>query len=80
MISPSVPPSLPALKRARELGKEVLTEIELGYRVCKGQTVAISGTNGKTTTTTPYRPYFFRCEQRQFCSGQYRYSLQRTRA
>ena len=52
VISPSVPPSLPALKRARELGKEVLTEIELGYRVCKGQTVAISGTNGKTTTTT----------------------------
>lgn len=52
VISPSVPPSLPALKRAKEKNIEVLTEIELGYRLCKGQTVAISGTNGKTTTTT----------------------------
>lgn len=52
VISPSVPPGLPALKRAKEKNIEVLTEIELGYRLCKGQTVAISGTNGKTTTTT----------------------------
>ncbi len=52
VISPSVPPGLPALQEARRRGIEVLTEIELGYRLCKGQTVAISGTNGKTTTTT----------------------------
>lgn len=51
-VSPSVPLNLPYAQRAREQGKEVLAEIELGYRLCKGTTVAITGTNGKTTTTT----------------------------
>lgn len=52
VVSPSVPPGIPALKKAKEMGIPVLTEIELGYRLCKGQTVAITGTNGKTTTTS----------------------------
>ena len=52
VISPSVPPSISALKLAAEKGIPVYTEIELGYRLCQAQTVAITGTNGKTTTTT----------------------------
>lgn len=52
VISPSVPPSISALKLAAEKGIPVYTEIELGYRLCRAQTVAITGTNGKTTTTT----------------------------
>lgn len=52
VISPSVPPYIPALEEARRRNIPVLTEIELGYRLCEGVPVAITGTNGKTTTTS----------------------------
>ncbi len=52
VVSPSVPLNLPYAERAKAQGKEVIAEIELAYRLCKGTTVAITGTNGKTTTTT----------------------------
>jgi len=52
VVSPSVPLNLPYAEKARAQGKEVIAEIELAYRLCKGTTVAITGTNGKTTTTT----------------------------
>ncbi len=52
VVSPSVPLDLPYAKKAEEQGKEVIAEIELAYRLCAGTTVAITGTNGKTTTTT----------------------------
>lgn len=52
VVSPSVPLNLPYAQKAKEQGKEVIAEIELAYRLCKGTTVAITGTNGKTTTTT----------------------------
>ncbi len=52
VVSPSVPLNLPYAYKAQEQGKEVIAEIELGYRLCQGMTVAITGTNGKTTTTT----------------------------
>jgi UDP-N-acetylmuramoylalanine--D-glutamate ligase len=52
VISPSVPLNLPYAEKAKEQGKEVIAEIELAYRLCAAETVAITGTNGKTTTTT----------------------------
>ena len=52
VVSPSVPLNLPYAEKAKAQGKEVIAEIELAYRLCKGDTVAITGTNGKTTTTT----------------------------
>ncbi len=52
LISPGVPIDSPVVKKARELGVEVIGELELGYRTAKGLLVAITGTNGKTTTTT----------------------------
>ncbi len=52
VVSPSVPLDLPYAKKALQQGKEVIAEIEAGFRLCKGETVAITGTNGKTTTTT----------------------------
>lgn len=52
VVSPSVPLNLPYAEKAQTQGKEVIAEIELAYRLCKGTTVAITGTNGKTTTTT----------------------------
>jgi len=52
VISPGVAPDLPFLCEAREKGVEVIGELEMAYRICKGRFVAITGTNGKTTTTT----------------------------
>ena len=52
VVSPSVPLNLPYAEKASKQGKEVIAEIELAYRLCAAKTVAITGTNGKTTTTT----------------------------
>jgi UDP-N-acetylmuramoylalanine--D-glutamate ligase len=51
VVSPGVPLEIPVVKRARELGKEVISEIELAYRLTNTPIAAITGTNGKTTTT-----------------------------
>ena len=52
VLSPAVPGNLPVLQKARENGIEVIGEIELAWRNYTGHMVAITGTNGKTTTTT----------------------------
>ena len=52
LISPGVPIDSPVVRKAQELGLEIIGELELGYRTAKGLLVAITGTNGKTTTTT----------------------------
>ncbi len=51
VVSPGVPPSLKILKKAREREIEILVEVEFAMRFAKGRFVAITGTNGKTTTT-----------------------------
>ncbi len=52
VVSPGVPLSLPFIEIAKNAGVSVIGERELAYRVGKGRYVAITGTNGKTTTTT----------------------------
>jgi len=52
VVSPSVPLNLPYAQKAKEQGKEVIAEFELAFRICKAPCIAITGTNGKTTTTT----------------------------
>lgn len=52
VLSPGVPTDLPWIERMRESGIPVLGEIELGYMMEQGRVIAITGTNGKTTTTT----------------------------
>lgn len=49
--SPGVPPSNPLLRAAAGLGRPIWSEIELGWRLAQGPVLAITGTNGKTTTT-----------------------------
>ncbi|RJP74438.1 MAG: UDP-N-acetylmuramoyl-L-alanine--D-glutamate ligase [Candidatus Abyssobacteria bacterium SURF_17] len=51
ILSPGVPSDLPQIERARRAGLEVISEIELAYSMCKAPIIAITGTNGKTTTT-----------------------------
>ena len=51
--SPGILPDIPVLKRAEKAGIEVITDIELAYRIMTDNNfIAITGTNGKTTTTT----------------------------
>ncbi|MGM9524809.1 MAG: UDP-N-acetylmuramoyl-L-alanine--D-glutamate ligase, partial [Peptococcaceae bacterium] len=52
VISPGVPLTIPPVRVAKEGQIPVLGELELAYRHCKAPFVAITGTNGKTTTTT----------------------------
>lgn len=52
VISPGVPFDVPQLVQARALGIPVIGEVELAARFLQGRTVAITGSNGKTTTTT----------------------------
>jgi len=51
VISPGVPSDVPQLMQARSAGIPVIGEIDLAARYLKGQIVAITGSNGKTTTT-----------------------------
>lgn len=52
VLSPGVPTDLPFIQLAKELGIDVIGEIELAYIFCNSTILAITGTNGKTTTTT----------------------------
>jgi UDP-N-acetylmuramoylalanine--D-glutamate ligase len=52
VVSPGIPLNAPALVQARALGGSVIGEIELAARFLRGSIVAITGSNGKTTTTT----------------------------
>lgn len=52
VMSPGVPADLPFVNRAREKNIPVIGEIELAYMFCKSPVIGITGTNGKTTTTT----------------------------
>jgi len=50
--SPGVPLSIPIIKNAQERGAKVIGELEVSFLLGKGRYIAITGTNGKTTTTT----------------------------
>jgi UDP-N-acetylmuramoylalanine--D-glutamate ligase len=52
VVSPGVPVDAPMLVQARSLGEPVIGEIELAAQFLPGPIVAITGSNGKTTTTT----------------------------
>ena len=51
VISPGVPCDLPVVNSMRDAGIPIIGEIELAYELGKGEVLAITGTNGKTTTT-----------------------------
>ncbi len=52
VLSPGVPTDLPFVETLRSHGVVISGEIELAYEMGKGRVVAITGTNGKTTTTS----------------------------
>src|SRR5205809_4311043 len=52
VVSPGVPLDSPLLSQARAMGEGIIGEIELAGRFLPPQIIAITGSNGKTTTTT----------------------------
>ncbi|WP_099187936.1 UDP-N-acetylmuramoyl-L-alanine--D-glutamate ligase [Tepidibacter mesophilus] len=52
IVSPGVPLNLDFIKKIKESNIEVIGEVELAYRLSKSFFIGITGTNGKTTTTT----------------------------
>src|SRR6266478_4306781 len=51
VVSPGVPLDTPALSSVRARQVPIIGELELGWRATEADTIAITGTNGKTTTT-----------------------------
>ena len=52
VMSPGVPTDIPPVRRIREAGIPIWGEIELAYRCAEGTVMAVTGTNGKTTTVS----------------------------
>jgi UDP-N-acetylmuramoylalanine--D-glutamate ligase len=69
VVSPGVPMDIAPLKLAMSRGVPVISEIELAYRFIAAPIAAITGTNGKTTTTTLAGEIFSACGFRTFVGG-----------
>lgn len=52
ILSPGVPADIPPLVKAKEGGIKIISEIELAWRFLNAPIIAITGSNGKSTTTT----------------------------
>src|SRR5216683_4878929 len=69
VVSPGIPADQPQLQQARLRGIPVIGEVELAFRFLKGRVVAITGSNGKTTTTTLTGEIFARSGRKTLVGG-----------
>ncbi len=70
VISPGIPTTHPSLKQAVQKGVAIISEIEYAWREVKDTPViAITGTNGKTTTTTMIAEALKKAGKKVFCGG-----------
>ena len=69
VVSPGVPAAHPSLAACRARGIPVIAEIELAYRTMTAEFVAITGTNGKTTTTALTGALFAESDRPIFVGG-----------
>lgn len=69
VLSPGVPPDCPPLQTAASLGIPVMSEIEFANCFFSGSIVAITGTNGKTTTTALTHYIFSHANLKAFLGG-----------
>ncbi len=69
VVSPGVPMDIAPLSSARQHGRPVISEIELAAAFIDAPMVAITGTNGKTTTTTLAGEIFGKCGFKTFVGG-----------
>ncbi len=69
IVSPGVPSDAEVIINANVKGIKVISEIELAASFCKGNVVAITGTNGKTTTTSLCAHVFNACGFKTYAAG-----------
>ena len=69
IVSPGVPNDSLVLKNARAKGIKLVSEIEFAYNYCEGKIIAITGTNGKTTTTSLCGHVFNTCGYKTHVAG-----------
>lgn len=69
VLSPGVPTDLPFIQKAIELNITIIGELELAYQLCNGTFIAITGTNGKTTTTALVGEIFKNAEKETYVVG-----------
>ena len=69
IVSPGVPNDSQVVKTARAKGINLISEVEFAYHYCKGKIIAITGTNGKTTTTSLCGHVFNTCGYKTHVAG-----------
>lgn len=69
IVSPGVPNDSQVLNAARSKGIKLISEVEFAYHYCKGKVIAITGTNGKTTTTSLCGHVFNTCGYKTHVAG-----------
>jgi len=69
IVSPGVPNDSQVIQNARAKGIKLISEIEFAYHYCKGKIIAITGTNGKTTTTSLCGHVFNTCGYKTHVAG-----------
>jgi UDP-N-acetylmuramoylalanine--D-glutamate ligase len=69
VVSPGVPLTVPAIVAAQQLGVPVLGEVELAFAELRAPLIGITGTNGKSTTTSVMGAIFQAWGQRTFVGG-----------
>ena len=69
IISPGVPADAEVIKKAKYKRIKMFSEVELASRFCKGKIIAITGTNGKTTTTSLCGHVFESCRKKTYVAG-----------
>ncbi len=69
VVSPGVPTNAPVVLEAQKRGIQVVAEIEVASWFCKGPIIAITGSNGKTTTTTLLGRIFSDAKKKHVVAG-----------
>ena len=69
ILSPGIDPASPLARNFLSRGIEIISELELGWRFCEIPVIAVTGTNGKTTTTELLAQMLNTCGQRTVACG-----------
>jgi len=69
VLSPGIDPASPLARNFLSRGIETIGELELGWQFCKAPVIAVTGTNGKTTTTELLAQMLNACGQRTIACG-----------
>jgi len=69
ILSPGIDPASPLTRNFLSRGIEVISELELGWRSCETPVIAVTGTNGKTTTTELLAQMLNACGQQTTACG-----------